>query len=352
MNNNRIITFDSKTFFNFEHLDYLDLSYNLIIEIWVQNINKLILNNVALKELHINGSVEILIVNNNFLKGVDIHDETDLRTLEIRNNSIENIANFSNAFLIENFDISANNLKTIDAGKLFNYPRLKSLKLAATELNNLTDETFMFQSDLKELDLSHNYLTYITNGLLETMKNLEKLSISSNNIKSFDYEYLHETHTRLKEIDLQYNDWNCSYLFNMLQYFQNNGILIKTDYKHKIMKNKSQINGIFCNDDNDVDSDKYSSTTNYKIQLNNNKNEILTQNSKEQLILESFDNQNKKNNRIFTIIILIFIIVLILFIVQILNFVKLYIINRSGYLRNTQSIIHHHSRLMEETEHL
>ncbi|XP_031633872.1 chaoptin-like [Contarinia nasturtii] len=211
---NKISQLDQGAFSNLLLLENLDLGDNEIeyidYEVFKNNkaIRELSLKNNPLKKLDFN-------VFSPDVNVVQVHLPSDIEELDA--SCVEKVCHFAdfddeaNFEKLQNFNISGNrrkdifklmkklgsNVKTLDLsqnfveeltfGMLENFTQLHHLRLSYTNLSNLIDDTFHYQTKLITLDLSHNDLKHLNSGALsKKFRHLEWLNLEGNQLTTID----------------------------------------------------------------------------------------------------------------------------------------------------------------------
>lgn len=95
---------------------------------------------------------------------------------------------FAGCDMVKVVFLNSNNFETISAGKfqrLFRpTPRLRSLYLANSQIAVVHRETFRYISNLGSLDLNHNALMSLPDGMFDDLRKLRNLSIQNNRLTS------------------------------------------------------------------------------------------------------------------------------------------------------------------------
>jgi hypothetical protein len=100
---------------------------------------------------------------------------------------------------------------------------------------------------LEALDISDNKLMNIDLDKFSSLSNLAWLSLSGNMLKDINNsEHMKKVFPKLKEIGINDNDWSCSYLANMMKWFNHAEISIL--YNPPIVLTGPNIRGIGCVD--------------------------------------------------------------------------------------------------------
>jgi len=183
------------SFYLFQNLIYLDLSYNKLSGIFYVDLNYL----------------EALDLSYNRLDRF----ETSLFSFELKQ-SLEKLSLDANRFEtmpvlnLENLlelSISSNKLKSIDANVFRYLEQLNQLDLSKNQIKFIHESAFDSLNNLIKLDLSDNLITELNPNWFSHMKNLEKLLLQNNRIKQFDLSSLNGL-SLLNLIDFSNNNLN------------------------------------------------------------------------------------------------------------------------------------------------
>jgi Leucine-rich repeat (LRR) protein len=180
-----------------KHVKHIDLSSNSIQNLSSQN---------DFATMLARNTIETLDLSSNYLTSIDEETFKHLRTLKhlnLANNKIK----FINLFA---FADDTHNLVQLDLSKNL---------IVDTSMEFLL---FSSLTKLKYLNMDHNKLTTLSNHLLYNLYSLEHLSLSRNNLKTFDLFSLTKNNEFLKVIDLSFNfnlkiDHNTSDKLNTVQ---------------------------------------------------------------------------------------------------------------------------------------
>jgi internalin A len=198
----------------FTKLKYLDLFGNSISELpdWFSELNKL--KNISLKSNSFSSVPSILYVLNS-LENLNLSDNriTEIHDIDIRNlfeiNQIDLSFNGFSSFPNTDLEYAKTTTLLLNGNNLDCFPQvlnkihtLRKLDLSGNSIEQFNDEDFYFLSNLEELDLSNNKLTYLPPSIKQ-LKKLKKLNLSGNLIKHLPKEF--ENLTELKSLDLSGN---------------------------------------------------------------------------------------------------------------------------------------------------
>ena len=273
LSHNRMNSLVTRVFFGLSKLEYLDLSHNPIKKLSsevlsdVPYLKKFSCESCELIELNrktlsILRSVIVLNLNNNnfstipdmldtlqnltslHLNGNKIHTiktETFLKSsvfeVFLSHNDISNVERraFANSSIIR-LDLSYNKLSDVSRGGFTDViSNLRDLRLSGNPIHNeklfgllekgeiLHDlaigdiglvqipNTIVTGTSLRNLNISANYLTYLSTKLLASNPNLRVLDISSNNFEGMDKSFLEavNAHKNLQVLRLEGNPFRC-----------------------------------------------------------------------------------------------------------------------------------------------
>ena len=166
--------------------------------------------------------------------------------LDIDSNSFQKLA------LVEDINLSNNNLWSLPINTLCNLPKIKKLNISRNHLLNTVDLGLSFIGGcpvpLVELDISHNRITSLGNGDLHQVKDLVKLDLSANRLKILDENAL-ATLPYLQELNLADNQLSAlpPAVFNKSQslhklMLQNNSLTMLTSQLFSGLTNLTVLN--------------------------------------------------------------------------------------------------------------
>ncbi|XP_055389794.1 homeobox protein 3-like [Condylostylus longicornis] len=214
------------------------------------NKNELKIQHITVLNMESDPSLEdnFLIINENLLEINFSHNKINilpnnllykfpsLVTIDLSFNNIKEINE-------NNFDISHNPIHLIE-GNTFKSPSLYYLNLSHTNITNLDYNTFWFTPRILILDLSYNNLKKFDGHSLYPIQNLLTLYLDGNNLTEIDYEDSRIIRDRL-DIGLTDNNWNCTFLKNMIKYLNEKYIKYLLPNNHLPIGDKN-IAGIGC----------------------------------------------------------------------------------------------------------
>jgi len=243
LNQNEIGSFEVNTFIGLEKLVYLDLSANKIkilvngafdsllnlqtldlqgndltfIEVYAFKdlVNLISLNLDAnkiysLKYVQFNPRLDKLSLRFNMLSSLDDIHSTSLTILNVCHNRIQTISSISLLPNLEYLDISQNRLISVAENSFFDIKTLKMLNLSG---NNLDLESgfsptsyFYGQTLLEKLDLSSNDIKYLDSNItFQNLNTLKSLDLSSNKLKALN-PYIFGFLSQLNVLNLSSNN--------------------------------------------------------------------------------------------------------------------------------------------------
>lgn len=249
LSDNRLEHIDEHTFRRQSKFIILDIGNNrelrtLVLMLQLQNLNAA---NCTLTRVNIYGYVRNVDFSYNRIQELYFAQPEQLKTLTLRNNSLQQVASLSRANELQVLDLSDNpQLITLPTPWLAN--SLKRLNLGNTGLQQLPVEAIAAQTQLNFLNVSYNQLREINPQNFKYLENLQ-------------------------HFDIRGNDWNC-YNLNILM-----DMLLKPHsiaYGHDVMDSEfpgEYINDIACMyriedvEDNDTSNDRPSSSANIVDEL-------------------------------------------------------------------------------------
>lgn len=174
LNNNRLQSFHSDAFQNLTHLTELKLNKNKIGVIPKDAFD-------TLKRL------EILELNRNQLEDIEaltFKSLEQLVTLRLKRNRISQLKDgaFYGLIKIKSLMLDYNSIQIISKRWLYGLNNLKELTFSHNVINDIHADAWEVCKDLKSLDLSNNQIKAIQKDTFKHLNNLEKLLLQNNNI--------------------------------------------------------------------------------------------------------------------------------------------------------------------------
>nr|XP_040235167.2 toll-like receptor Tollo [Anopheles coluzzii] len=228
----------------------LSLSNNELTKLNVEKVKiiQLYLTNNTLEAILLSPWVQTLYAENNRISNVTVSDVTNmqLKTLRLANNSITSLESIQLFHSLNELDLSNNYIGPLNITCLTKLVILKELRLQRTFISNLQHGTFAQQQSLKWLDISYNNLDRFDFDILTSSAALQQIFLDGNRLKSLNYEHLKKTFPALVKIGLSENNWNCTYLIQLVRYCNEHSIEL---FKSQAIQIQTNINGIYCFDD-------------------------------------------------------------------------------------------------------
>ena len=168
-----------KLFTQLQSLRALDLSNN-----YLESLQPSLFNGLkSLQFLSLSGNTIVYIERNTF------QTLTNLKTLKLNNNLLRavNAEWFNNVSLsLRDLDLSGNRLGAIRETDLVHVKHIERLNLSKNNISEI-DENCLVDSEIRELDISHNQLTLMPFSFINTLKQLTILNINNNSVVTLNY---------------------------------------------------------------------------------------------------------------------------------------------------------------------
>ncbi|XP_022119601.2 chaoptin-like [Pieris rapae] len=182
--------------YSFSHLNEMDLSYNLIQDIEINDAEYVFSNLFRLNMSH-NSIAQI--------QDTIFSDFGHLQYLDLSYNNLDalNTVTFEGLKNLLHLNLEHNNIKEIGLS-LFRCSQLQYLYLNNNEIKTLLHKDFNKLLQLKEVYLSHNAITFIENTTFDNMGHLSRIDLNHNELKTLEHNLFKDT--ALTEIDLSANN--------------------------------------------------------------------------------------------------------------------------------------------------
>ncbi|CAH4029059.1 unnamed protein product [Pieris brassicae] len=182
--------------YSFSHLNEMDLSYNLIQDIEINDAEYVFSNLFRLNMSH-NSIAQ--------LQDTIFSDFGHLRYLDLSYNNLDalNTVTFEGLKNLLDLNLEHNNIKEIGLS-LFRCSQLQYLYLNNNEIKTLLHKDFNKLLQLKKVYLSHNAITFIENTTFDNMGHLSTIDLNHNELKTLERNLFKDT--ALTEIDLSANN--------------------------------------------------------------------------------------------------------------------------------------------------
>lgn len=210
--NNRLTDVSPKFFANIVQIEELDLSKNAI-----QRIDSSALTSAK--------SLKILDMSHNKL--TTVHEHT-----------------FDGAINLKTLDLSYNPIGSLNTEIFSRLTNLEVVALKRTEITTIQPGTFSHQQNLISLDLSENKLVNLdfNQAIPSVLPNIESIDLSQNQLTDLN-GCRNTTVPKLKVLDIRSNDFNCTYLQNLMEGLNADVFKLPAD-EH--MTNVISIRGVSC----------------------------------------------------------------------------------------------------------
>ncbi|XP_058825017.1 platelet glycoprotein V-like [Topomyia yanbarensis] len=203
----------------------------------------------ALKKLFVGSLLVHLNASWNSLTRLDRasnEDYSNLKVLVLSHNSFDRVPNVKDFVAIEWLDLSHNELDFINLDIFGRLQKLKLLDLTSNKIRSLDTEKGFRLPSLTEFRLADNQLLELdlTNWSLQ---NLAKLDVSSNLLLYMNGADLNGSLSKLTQLGLAGNQWNCRALAKLIESLQKSSISV-TGASVPCPANYTTIQGVCCLD--------------------------------------------------------------------------------------------------------
>ncbi|CAI9716783.1 toll-like receptor Tollo [Octopus vulgaris] len=218
LNDNQISIFDENVFLSLSKLTILDLSTNSLSHIPKLPLSMQVLdlrqNNIKKisSELNTAKNLEYLVLKDNAIEIIENDAFSQLQSLQIlnlKNNNITNINNnpFKNLHKLWGLNIAFNNIKELRHGTI-SHLQLREFYCRNNQLTTLSKA--MFPKSLRLIDLSHNYIKFLTDDIVHDMNHLTELNLRSNHLSTVKgWNFLRSANAKPIRILLLGNSFKC-----------------------------------------------------------------------------------------------------------------------------------------------
>lgn len=336
LHSNRIKILSCDHFAGISHLKILELQHNQLREFnmsCIRGDKPLTINvsNNKLVNLALPANTSVVDASCNEIKFVSSQNLGNIAAFNVSANHIENIPE-----IIRNLHTELNKLDVSDSvlGKLnittfANFRNLEVLCLRNTNLSNIQYGTF-HQSKLRVLDISRNKLMQINFNMFASMEQkLETFNVAGNMLESLkNLNYVN--FPSLSQLYVGGNNFKCEYLGEFLYSWKNKRIIIGSDSQSSNETISTHIDGIKCNDENDIGT---------KIV---NSQETITSSGDRDIQAKIVDNHEEilKSNSHRNIEFLLICILIVLFCLTVISFIKRFNFFYRNQDRSNQHILY------------
>lgn len=249
LDTNEIAIINGEAFTLLKRLKFLNIGSNRLLKLNIINTNleRLWMPYNKLKTLHVNKNMKLLYAPYNELEEINFTGNTEMMELKLRQNAISNISNFAMLSKLEILDLSYN---PIGALKISSFAHMNDLVKLNLEFTNITRQSLTFgilahNSNLTHLDISYNQLNTIDFSVFTSQHQLTHLKIDGNNLTEIPFDNLKVNFPKLSLISLVDNDWNCSYLSNMIKQLRAKSVIVYVFTKLRVY-DEMNVDGIRC----------------------------------------------------------------------------------------------------------
>jgi Leucine-rich repeat (LRR) protein len=199
-------------------------------------------------ELEISKNVVNLNAANNQIKSLSVEAGSSMWSLNISNNFVDNLkdSGFLYAENLVELDLSNNFLGPLNTSIFSKLTNLEILNLKGTNISNIQLGTFSHQHSLKVLNISDNSLGQLDLHWFLALDRLEEFFISGNRLRKIEnLSPIKTIHPDLNKISLSNNDFDCSYLVEIVNLMKLSDIEIDR-YDAPPVRHEINFKGIRC----------------------------------------------------------------------------------------------------------
>lgn len=238
---NKLTEIPSLIFFNAIKLKNLDFSNNTI---------------KVIAPMAFEGAINLQTLNLSYnqINEVDTLNLPNLQTLDLSNNNLTELLDhaFDKLVNLKQLNLSCNAIGNLDKKTLSYLIHLEDLNLKQTDLSNIELGTFSNQHKLVSLDLSGNNLKKLDFKLFFPIQHeMRLLHLGRNQLKDLS-GFRNTLFPQLNSLDIQGNQFNCSYLEHFMESVDWEKIHLHLDLNSIIVQHDSKIHGISCDDSEDT----------------------------------------------------------------------------------------------------
>lgn len=247
LSNNEITSIAPGTFSRNRELYYVGLENNQLVQYneYSISLKRIHLDDNLLIKLFIGSHIANISASNNEITTIVAPAWSEIWRLILSNNSISEIESLTTLTNLTNLDLSQNNIT--DLTPLVLLENLEILNLKNVEFVAENFELFFNLTNLIEIDLSSNEIeNFDLSDFFYLQKNLKKLFLNENNLTEINYKEIKTILPSIEIIEIYENNWNCTYLKPMLDYFHLKKINTTSDPNNLRLTNSTNLKGINC----------------------------------------------------------------------------------------------------------
>lgn len=249
LDTNEIAIINGDVFGKLKRLKLLNLASNRLhkIDIVNTNLERLWIPYNRLKSLDVNKNLKLLNAPYNELEAINFTGNTEMMELKLRQNLISDISNLSMLNKLEILDLSFNPIGELKISSFARMSDLVKLNLESTNISStsLTFGTFAHNINLTHLDISYNQLKLLDFSIFTSLTQLSHLKIDGNNLTEISFETMKVNFPKLSLISMVDNDWNCTYLSNMIKQLRAMNVIVYVFQKLRVF-DETNVDGIRC----------------------------------------------------------------------------------------------------------
>lgn len=265
---NDINRIDGRLFNSQSVVSRVHLSYNELTILDTRNMENVYADYNRIKQLYISSTLQSLNAYHNDIQNVTCEEKGSPTVyLGLANNSLTASGCIAQLTQLTNLQLDYNNLGNLNQSSFVGLTELTSLGLKSANISKLEYGVFSHQKKLQSLDISYNHMGNVDMDILSASTDLQYLNIEGNNLTEFSYKDLRTTFTNLSTICIGDNDFNCTFLGEVILQLSNHDIKAVTLSGHSVT-DLNHINGIRCHGEKETIPSWVPTSRGFNVKLN------------------------------------------------------------------------------------
>lgn len=249
LSENMLTTLNESLRIDYAQMARLDISNNplKVIMYDAKFVSSEFLNitNTSASTCYISKTTQVLDASFNRIRNIVVNDadHSPIEELLLSHNQLTLVHNLTKLKYLKKLDLSFNAINDIGFNTFANMVELRILKLENSGLKTIDFGTFSHQRTLVELDISFNRLGNIDFNMLLFQRRIQLLHIGGNDLTTLNATDLMSIFPGLEQIGLSDNQFNCSYLTEILKVLNDKNVNVIVTNK---VTNTTNVKGMGC----------------------------------------------------------------------------------------------------------